>query len=173
VIVPRKATQSATIVVEKVTSPANARLLLNQNPATDAVKKVMSHVNVPTKNLARVVVAAAAAGAVALGAVATLAVVVTLLVVVVEVAVVKNVISVVRSVTSRETAPSLEEPVTAAEVGMAADTVAEAVVVVVAAVVRPATPAAASVTCHATAPRARSATIVSLRQSSWFQTNNV
>jgi hypothetical protein len=91
VIVPRKATQSATIVVEKVTSPANARLLLNQNPATDAVKKVMSHVNVPTKNLARVVVAA---------------------------------------------------------------------------VVRPATPAAASVTCHATAPRARSATIVSLRQSS-------
>lgn len=170
-IAPKKATQSATIVVEKVTSPANARLLLNQNPATDAVKKVMSHVNVPTKNLARVVVAAAA-GAVALGAVATLAVVVTLLVVlVVEVVEVKNVINVVRSVTSRETAPSLEEPVTAAEVGMAADTVAEAVVV--AAVVRPATPAVASVTCHATAPRARSATIVSLRQTSWFQTNNV
>jgi hypothetical protein len=164
VIVPRRATQSATTVVEKVTSPANALLRLNQNPATDAVKKAMSHVNAQTKSLAKAAVAVD--GAAALVAAATPAAVVTLAVVVVAAAV-KNVTSAARSVTLPVIALRAEELVTAVEVGMVADTAAEAVVVVVAAVAaRPATPAAASVTCLATAPRARNVTTVSPTWSS-------
>jgi hypothetical protein len=163
VIVPRRATQSATTVVEKVTSPANALLRLNQNPATDAVKKAMSHVNAQTKSLAKAAVAVD--GAAALVAAATPAAVVTLAVVVA--AAVKNVTSAARSVILPVIALRAEELVTAVEVGMVADTAAEAVVVVVAAVAaRPATPAAASVTCLATAPRARNVTTVSPTWSS-------
>jgi hypothetical protein len=177
VIVPKKATQSATTVVEKVTSPANARLLPNQNPATDVAKKVTSHVIAQTKSLARAV--AAVDGAAVLVA-ATPAVVVTLAVAAAAAAVaavVKTVTSVVKSVTLHATAPRVEELVTAVGVGMAADTAAEVVVVVVAAAAaaRPATPAAASATCLATAPRVRSATIVSLMRSlsSRLPTNKV
>jgi hypothetical protein len=161
VTVLRKATQSATTVVEKVTSLANARPLPNQNPVTDVVKKATSHVNAQTKSLARAV--AAVDGAVAVVAVATLAAVVTLEAEAAAAAVaVKSATNVVKLVTLHVTAPRA-----AAE--------AAAVVVVVAAVVRPATPAAASVTCLATAPRARSATTVSSScpLSSQSLTNNL
>jgi hypothetical protein len=176
VTVLRKATQSATTVVEKVTSLANARPLPNQNPVTDVVKKATSHVNAQTKSLARAV--AAVDGAVAVVAVATLAAVVTLEAEAAAAAVaVKSATNVVKLVTLHVTAPRAEELATAVAVGMVVDTAAEAaaVVVVVAAVVRPATPAAASVTCLATAPRARSATTVSSScpLSSQSLTNNL
>ena len=160
VTVPRKATRSATTVVVRVTSPENARLLLNPNPAIDAVKKATFPVNAQIKSLARAV--AAVVGAVVVVAAAILAVAATQAVAAAAV-VVKNATNAVKSVTLHVTALRVEEVVTAVEAGMEAGTPAEAAVVVVVAAARPAIPAAASVTCLVIAPRARSATTVSPR----------
>jgi hypothetical protein len=147
VTVPRKATQSATTVVVKVTSLVNARLLPNQNPATDVVKKAMFPVNAPTKNPVR---AAAADGAVVVVVAAILLVVATLA------GAAKNVTSAVRLATLHATALKAAAVDMAVEEATGADTATEGEV----AVARHATPAAASATCLVTVPRARNATTV-------------
>ena len=149
-------------MVERVTYPANARLLQNQNPATDAVKKVTSRVNAQIRSLARAAaVVDGAAAAVAVEAI--LAVEATLAAAEVAV-VVKNATSAGKSVTLHVTVPKAAEVVTAVEVGMVAGTATGAVAAAVAAVVvaRLAILVAALVTCLVTVLRARSATTVSL-----------
>jgi hypothetical protein len=165
VTAPRKATQSATTVVVKVTSLVNARLLLNRNPATDVVKKAMFPVNAPTKILARAVVAVD--GAVVVVVAAILVVAATLA------AAAKNVTSAARLVTLHATALRAEAVDMAVEEAMEADTATEEGEVAAAA--RHATPAADSVTCLVTVHRARNATTVSLKPSFFLQlpTNNL
>jgi hypothetical protein len=163
VTAPRKATQSATTVVVKVTSLVNARLLPNRNPATDVVKKAMFPVNAPTKTLARAVVAVDGVVVVAAVAAAAILVVVDTLAVVAA----KNVTSAARLVTLHATALRAEVVDMAVEEATGVATATEEGEVVAAA--RHATPAAASVTCLATVPRARNATTVSLKLSFFLQ----
>ena len=164
VTVPRKATRSATTVVEKVTSLASALLRLNQSRATDAVKKDTSPVNAQTKTLVRAVVAVDGAAEVVAAAILAVAAAATLEAVAAVVAD-KSATSAARSVILLETAPRVEELATAEGVARVVGTAAGevAVVVVVEVVAKPATPAAASVICLATALRARSVTTVSAR----------
>jgi putative intracellular protease/amidase len=152
VTAPRKATQSATTVAVKVTSLVNARLLPNQNPATDVVKKVTFPVTAPTKNLARAVVAVD-------GAVVVVVAVAAILVATLVVVAAKNVTSAAKLVTLHATALRAVVDM-AVEEATGADTATEEGAVVAA---RHATPAAASATCLVTVPKARSATTVSLK----------
>lgn len=161
-------------MVVKATSLVNAQLLPNQNPATDVVKKAMFPVNAPIKNLARAVVVVDGVVAVVVAAAAAILVVVDTLAVAVAVAVAKNVTSAARLVTLHATA------LRAGVVDMAVEEATGAVTAteegeVVAAAARHATPAAASVTCLVTVPKARNATTVSLKLSFFLQlpTNNV
>ena len=146
----------------KVTSLVNAQLLPNRNPATDVVKKAMFPVNAPTKNLARAVVAVDGAVAVVVAAAVILVVVDTLAVVAA-----KNVTSAARLVTLHATAlrAGVVDMVVEEATGVATATEEGEVV----AAARHATPAAASVTCLATVPRARNATTVSLKLSFFLQ----
>jgi hypothetical protein len=167
VTAPRKATQSATTVVVKVTSLVNARLLLNRNPATDVVKKAMFPVNAPTKILARAVVAVDGAVVVVVAAILVVAATPP------AAAAAKNVTSAARLVTLHATALRAEAVDMAVEEAMEADTATEEGEVAAAA--RHATPAADSVTCLVTVHRARNATTVSLKPSFFLQlpTNNL
>ena len=144
----------------KVTSLVNAQLLPNRNPATDVVKKAMFPVNAPTKNLARVV--AAVDGAVVV-VVAAILVAVATPAAAAAVAAAKNVTSAARLVTLHATALRAGAVDMAVEEATGADTATEEEEEEeeVAPAARHATPAADSVTCLVTVPRARNATTVS------------
>jgi hypothetical protein len=153
----------------KVTSLVNARLLPNRNPATDVVKKVMFPVNAPTKNLARAVVAVDGAVVVVVAVAAILVVAATPpAAAAAAAAVAKNVTSAARLVTLHATALRAGAVDMAVEEAMGADTATEEGEVAPAA--RHATPAADSVTCLVTVPRARNATTVSLKLSFFSST---
>jgi hypothetical protein len=149
--------------VVKATSLVNARPLPNRNPATDVARKAMFPVTAPTKNLARAVVAVDGAVVVVVAAAAILLAVATP-----AVAAAKNVTSAARLVTLHATALRAVVVVDmAVEEATGADTATEEGEVVVAA--RHATPAAASVTCLVTVPRARNAITVSLKLPFFLQ----
>jgi hypothetical protein len=163
----RKATQSATTVVVKVTSLVNARLLLNRNPATDVVKKAMFPVNAPTKILARAVVAVDGAVVVVVAAILVVAATPPAAA---AAAAAKNVTSAARLVTLHATALRAGAVDMVVEEATGADTATEEGEVAAAA--RHATPAADSATCLVTVHRARNATTVSLKLSFFLQLPN-